>query len=217
MKYLLFGCLLSFTFFSCFNNQASDPNAVTAPPPETPGSEGITTTKMVLDSLTGRPTLAEKPINALSTAIGENPKKIADPIKPKLTPPNPRTAQEERVNRVLTTELWAVWSLIRIKRMPETRVNQGAWFKFKKDGTYEYGFWDEPISTGTWHFDGANALLNLDSKLKGDDRQWKLQMASTEDVMVWTGTEKFQTTDITLKLHRFYNVPKTRAELGVSE
>ena len=42
-------------------------------------------------------------------------------------------------------------------------------------------------------------------------------MGHGEEVMVWVGTEKFTTTDISLKLERFVNVPKTRAELGVPE
>ena len=218
MKFLITACLFSFIFATCQNKpQESTTDTTTAPPTQLPQTEGITTTSMIIDTLTGRPVMVEKPINALSASIGENPKRIVDPIEPVLIPPNPVTAQEQRVHRVLTTELWAVWSLIRIKKAKETRENQGAWFKFDPDGTYEYGFWDEPISTGTWYFDGTKGLLDLDSKMKGDDRQWKVQMASSEDVMVWVGTQKYATTDISMKLERFANVPKTRAELGVRE
>ena len=218
MKFLITACFFSLIFATCQNKPQEDPsNTTTAPPTQLPQTEGITTTTMVVDTMTGRPVMGEKPIQALSSAIGDNPKRIVDEIAPVLIPPNPTTAQEQRVHRVLTTELWAVWSLIRIKKVKETRANQGAWYKFSPDGTYEYGFWDEPISTGTWSFEGDKGLLNLDSKLKGDDRQWKVQMASSEDVMVWVGTERFHTTDISLKLERFANVPKTRAELGVTE
>ena len=217
MKYLFAVIFSSVLIFSCIKPKNENPDSVTPPPPQTISTEGISVTTQVIDTLTGRPKLAEKPISALSTAIGDNPIKIEDPIPPAKTPPNPQTEQEERVVRVLTTELWAVWSLVRIKRQAETRANQGAWYKFNKDGTYEYGFWDEEISSGTWYFDGKAGQLNLDSKLKGDDRQWKLQMGNSEDVMVWVGTQKFTTTDISLKLHRFYNVPKTRAELGVTQ
>ncbi len=217
MRYLLsaflFVCLIS----SCVNKAQDDPNETTAPPSQMPAIEGITTTTTVIDELTGQPVLGSKPIKSLSTAIGENPLKIEDPIPPKLVAPNPQTAQEQRVVRVLTTEYWSVWALVRIKDVPANRINQGAWFKFETDGTYKYGFWDETISTGTWTFDGTNALLNLDSKLKGDDREWRIQMGSDEDVMVWIGTEKYNTPDIQLKLMRFFNIPKTRAELGVTE
>ena len=217
MKFLITACLFSLIFATCQDKPQQITSETTAPPSQLPKTEGITTTTMVIDTLTGRPVMAEKPINALSAAIGENPKKIVDEVEPVLIPPNPLTAQEQRVHRVLTTELWAVWSLIRIKKVKDTRANQGTWFKFNPDGTYEYGYWDEPISTGTWFFDGPKALLNLDSKLKGDDRQWEVKMSSGEEVMVWVGTQKFSTTDISLKLERFANVPKTRAELGVSE
>ena len=217
MKYLMSAFLFSFLFATCLNTTKEDSNGLTAPPTQLPGSEGITSTVTVVDTLTGRPMLAEKPVNALSSAIGESPKRIIDQLMPKMTPPNPQTEQEKRVIRVLTQDLWAVWSLIRINDKPATRANQGTWFNFHEDGTYEYGFWDEPISGGTWHFDGKKAFLNLDSKLKGDDRQWKVQMGNGEQVMVWTGTERYTTTDISLKLEKFVNVPKTRAELGVRE
>ena len=217
MKYLIFSFVFSFLFSTCMKKPGEDPNAVTAPPQQKPGSDGIMTTTMVLDTLTGKPKVVEKPVNALSSAIGDSPKKVTDPISPVLIPPDPKTDQEERVHRVLTSDYWVVWSLIRIKDVPATRANQGAWFQFNKDGTYQYGFWDKPISTGTWHFDGRKGFLNLDSKLKGDDRQWKVQMGNGEQVMVWVGTEKYHTTDISLKLERFVNIPKTRAELGLPE
>ena len=194
-----------------------DGSNVTAQPQEMPGSDGIMEPTTVLDEATGKAKIAYRPVNPLSTAIGDSPIKKMDAMKPRATPPKAVTAQEQRVVRVLTTELWAVWALVRIKDQPANRQNQGAWFKFNPDGTYEYGFWDEPIGSGAWFFDGSTANLHLDSELQGDDREWRLQMGQDEDVMVWIGTDRFHTTDIQLKLERFANVPKTRAELGVTE
>ena len=215
MKYLFTICLCSILFFAC--DPPKNDATITTEPVQTPQNEGLTIEKMVVDTLTGKVSKAYKPMYSLSSAIGANPKKIVDPVPPKPSTIIPVTDQEKRVARTLATEIWVVWSLVRIKKQEETRANQGTWFKFNENGTYEYGFWEEPIGTGTWYFDGPNALLNLDANLKSDDRQWKLQMARTEDVMIWTGTEKYHTTDITMKLNRFYNVPKTRAELGVTE
>lgn len=221
MKYLITFCLLSLFILACdpkpIGETDNETTSTIADPVQEQQGDGLTIEKLAVDSITGEVFKAAKPIGALSSAIGPVPKAVVDPIPPKLTPPNPQTEQEKRVNQTLSTEIWVVWSLVRIKKQSETRANQGTWFKFNPDGTYAYGFWDQPIGNGTWYFDGPNGLLNMDANLKSDDRQWKLQMASTEDVMVWTGTEKFHTTDITLKLHRFYNVPKTRAELGVTE
>lgn len=217
MRYLLPVFLFGFFISSCINKSQDDSETPTAPPSQLPVTEGITTTTTVLDQLTGQPVIGVKPIKSLSTAIGENALKIEDPIPPKLVAPNPQTAQEQRVIRILTTEYWSVWALVRIKDVPANRENQGAWFKLETDGTYKYGLWDETISTGTWTFDGPNALLHLDSKLKGDDRDWRIQMGNDEDVMIWIGTEMYNTPDIQLKLMRFFNIPKTRAELGVTE
>lgn len=215
-KFLTSALLFITLALGCIKPTHTDPNAVTAPATQPQGTEGITEIVSVIDTM-GQVVLAEKPLDALSTAINPEPKMIVDPVAPVLSPNKPTTAQEERVVRILTTDVWVVWSLIRIKKPEETRINQGTWFRFKRDGTYEYGNWDKAISTGTWYFDPIQGFLNLDSKLKGDDRQWKLQMASSEDVMVWVGTPKFTTTDISLKLERFANVPLTRAELGVTQ
>ncbi len=216
MRLIFSTILFSFLLFSCIKKTQNDPSDLTAPPTQTPEIEGITTTVTVIDEVTGEPVLAEQPIKPLSTAIGENPFKKEDPIPPKLIAPNPQTDQEKRVVEVLTSDYWSVWALVKIKDVPANRENQGAYFKFHLDGTYEYGFWQEPISTGTWTFDGSTAHVHLDSKLKGDDREWRIQMASDGQTMVWIGTEKYHTPNIQLKLVRFVNLPQTRAELGVT-
>ncbi|HFA51565.1 MAG TPA: hypothetical protein ENJ95_21325 [Bacteroidetes bacterium] len=218
MKYLILLIAQTLLFSACNFGTKSTPALETETKHlGTLTQEGLATTVTITDPKTGNPIQAQRPVKALSAAIGDKPIVIIDPTPPKLSPPNPKTAQEQRVVRVLTTDIWCVWQLIRIKDMPANKRNQGVWFKFNIDGTYKYGIWDKTISEGTWSFDGKTAYLYLDSKLYGDDREWRIQMGSGEEVMIWIGTERFATTGIQLKLERFYTVPKDIKELRASK
>jgi hypothetical protein len=224
MKYLFLAFAISAALTNCNEEKKSDnPSTTTmsnAPTdvalPKTGGSNGTTETITVVDPATGRRAEAQRPKDALSTAISENPTMVKDPIAPKAVAPQPAGPQESRVVRVLTSNYWVVWALHRIKN-PSNKTNQGTWFKFNPDGSYDYGFFDKPIARGAWKFDPKTANLFLDSELAGDDREWNLKINSEEDIMVWVGTDKFHTTDIQLKLQNFLFIPKHRKEIGLED
>ena len=220
MRYFFSVLLLSFFIVSCGQeeNGTSEPETdVTQPPPALPGTDGVAETKVLIDETTGKPVLAEKPVNALSTMIGLSPKSKTDPIPPKYTAPQPQTAQEQRVVQVLTSNHWVVQTLIRINEKSANVQNQGAWFQFRPDGTYDYGFFTKKIGSGAWSFDGQNALLHLDSELLGDDREWSIKIGKEEDLMIWVGTERYTTTDIQMRLYNFIQIPRDRGEMGLEE
>lgn len=178
-------------------------------------ADGITEKTEVLDTITGRILKVDKPVAAISSAIGANPVVKVDPNKPVPVPPKPATPQQERIVRVLLSNYWIVQGLVKIKDNEATRVNPGAWFKFKPDGSYDYGHMQNNIGTGAWSLDGKSGTLHLDSPHIGDDREWKLQIAKSEDVMVWVGTERYHTTNITAKLINLLFIPKNRKEIGL--
>ncbi len=187
-----------------------------APPADlVPGEDGITTKIQVVDSLTGQVSMATKPVASLSAAIGANPIVKEDPNKPVPVPPTPQTAQQERIVRVLCSNYWIVQGLRRIKDDDAARANPGAWFKFRPDGSYDYGYMQNKIGTGAWSLDGQAGTLHCDAPLVGDDREWKLQIAKSEDVMVWTGTGRYHTSSITAKLINLLFIPKNRKEIGI--
>lgn len=181
------------------------------------GAPETTVPTTVIDPVTGQAVTVGKPIAALSTAISPNPSMTVDPVPIKIVAPDPKTPQESRVVRVLTTNYWSVWALSRIGDKPANRQNQGAWFKFNPDGTYQYGFFEKPIAKGAWTFDASTAKLHLDSELVGDDREWEIKIGNDEDVMVWVGTERYVTTSIQLKLISLLFIPKKRSELGLED
>lgn len=222
MKSLLSVLTLCLLLTACNDGTSTDQNPaenpdVTAQPPALPGTDGVTQTKVVIDETTGEPTLAEKPIYPLSSAIGPDPVQKIDPVEPVIVQPQPRTPQESRVNRVLTNNFWVVQTLIRIKDRPANTQNQGAWFQFKGDGTYDYGFFDKKIASGGWSFDGQTATLSLDSELIGDDREWEVKIGNEEDIMIWVGTERYRTNDTQMRLYNFLFKPKNRSEMGLKE
>lgn len=184
-------------------------------PPPNPGEEGVLENVRIVDTLTGNFHWGKKPMAALSSAIGANPIIKMDPKKPVPETPAPKTPQQERIVRVLVSNYWVVQGLVRINDKEASRSNPGAWYKFRPDGSYDYGYMQNTIGTGAWSLDGKSGTLLLDAPLTGDDREWKLQIAKTEDVMVWVGTERFTTTGINLKLLNLLFIPKNRKEIGL--
>lgn len=222
LLFLAFGMLI----FACkpdsqtTSNDPSinDPTIVkgTLPEPKAnPEEEGVLENVRIVDTLTGNFHWGKKPLAALSSAIGANPVIKIDPKKPVPTPPKPTSPQQERIVRVLLSNYWVVQGLVRIRDKEASRSNPGAWFKFQPDGSYTYGYMQNTIGTGAWSLDGQKGTLHLDAPLIGDDREWTLQIAKSEDVMVWVGTERYTTTGTNLKLLNLLFIPKNRKEIGL--
>jgi hypothetical protein len=214
---LLLAC--SLFLFACQNDNASTEiksSKNPAPPSDlTVDADGIMQTIQVVDTVTGNFHIGKKPVAALSSAISPNPIIKIDPVKPVPTPPSPETPQQQRIVKVLTANYWVVQGLVRIRDKEASRSNPGAWFKFNPDGSYEYGYMQNKIGIGAWNIDGQKGSLHLDAPLVGDDREWTLQIAKTEDVMVWVGTERYNTTGTNLKLLNLLFIPKNRKEIGL--
>ena len=238
MKHLFLLFLLGTLLAACNDDTtATETGTATTKPAETPETtppataqdtsqegkvmpfttDGIMETISIVDSATQKVIKVQRPVNPLSTAIGPNPLKKTDPVKPVVVKPTPATPQESRVLRVLTNNYWIVWGLLRINDQAATRQNQGTWFKFNEDGSYEYGFFENKVGSGGWRFDGKAARIYLDSELYGDDREWKVLISSDEDQMVWVGTPEQHTTAIQMKLQNFLFIPKKRSEIGLPD
>ncbi|MBI5917194.1 MAG: hypothetical protein HY842_17625 [Bacteroidetes bacterium] len=220
MKYLFFFLAFSMLCFACKDEPKTATTATDDGNPKPPADlslseNGITQTVQVVDTVTGKVYKTERPIAAISTAIGANPIVKEDPVKPVPLPPLPKTPQETRVARVLMSNYWVVQGLVRIKDKQASFDNPGAWFKFNADGSYDYGYLEKKIGSGAWTIDGLKATVHLDAPLVGDDREWRMQIAKTEDVMVWVGTDRYHTASINMKLINLLFIPKNRKEMGL--
>lgn len=155
----------------------------------------------------------------LSCNNGETGGSKEGKAKVNITPPNPKTPQQTRVIRVLTTNYWIVNMFIQIKHHELNRVNQGRWYKFNKDGTFEVGRFSETISKGGWRFyySGEDALVELDAENPEEDGAWKIKIASDESIMIWVGTEQYGSNSIQQRLENLLFIPKNRKEMGLDE
>lgn len=219
IKHLLLCLTLGLMANACNrDSNANTSKASPAPPADlTAGTDGIMEKTTIIDPVSGSPVEGERPVQAISTAIAPEPTMKKDDKVPVPTPPNPQTPQESRVVRVLTTNYWIINALIKINDKPAYRQNQGAWFKFNTDGSYEYGYFENKIAKGAWTFDGKTATLAMDSELVGDDREWSIKIGSDEDIMVWVGTERYHTTGTQCRLQNFLFIPKNRKEIGLPD
>ncbi|MCB0522159.1 MAG: hypothetical protein H6577_14115 [Lewinellaceae bacterium] len=221
IKHLLLCLTLGLMANACNRDSKTNSGTATAtpaPPADlTTDGDGITEKTTFIDPVSGSPVEGERPVQALSTAIAPEPTTTKDTKVPTPVEPQPKTPQESRVVRVLTTNYWIVTALIKINDKPANRQNQGAWFKFHPDGSYEYGYFENKIGTGAWTFDGKSAILSMDSALLGDDREWSIKIGSDEDIMIWVGTERYLTTGTQARLQNYLFIPKNRKEIGLPD
>lgn len=99
-----------------------------------------------------------------------------------------------------------------------SRAGQGRWYKFKPDGTFESGRWEDQVwGSGNWYFrseDGKN-IIRLDSEVDAEDTEWEVQ-GMTESAMSWSGTQTYDNAGVILKALSLMTVP-TRAQFNFQE
>ncbi|RMF22331.1 MAG: hypothetical protein D6765_14410 [Bacteroidetes bacterium] len=131
--------------------------------------------------------------------------------------PPPVNEEEARARRALTNNYWVVNFFHRIRDPQANRANQGRWYKFNPDGTYECGQFEKTFCKGKWRLflEGNRARLDLDAEIPEEDGEWMMQMASTEDIMIWVGTERYGTNNVQMRLENLLFIPKNRQEMGL--
>ncbi|GEM_PF-1952820 len=131
--------------------------------------------------------------------------------------PNNQSEQSKKVLQFLTQDFWVITAWVEQLDPQLNRKNQGRYFQFKPDGSFVSGQWGQQKAQGTWTFNGKTALLYLDSSTDDEDGEWRIQMSKDGSVMIWVGTERFNTSHIQVKLEHLLFTPKDRAELGLKD
>lgn len=131
--------------------------------------------------------------------------------------PNNQSEQSKQVLQYLTSNYWVITAWVEHLDPELNRKNQGRYYKFNPDGTFESGQWGKKTGAGTWTFNGRTGLLYLDSSVDGEDGEWRIQINKDGSVMIWVGTERFNTTHIQTKLENLLFTPKNRQELGLKD
>lgn len=69
------------------------------------------------------------------------------------------------------------------------QAHRGKWYRFYKDGTFEYGIFEKNIDKGTWSYDLTNETLFTKTQDGKETMQWRSMMSSTRDKLVLVGPE----------------------------
>jgi hypothetical protein len=133
-----------------------------------------------------------------------------------LPPLNPGTSQ---LVTLLSTEYW-VFEFYVVEDPVARQANRGRWFKFKSDGTFINGHWQEQTGYGSWRLEEDKedkTIIHVDNIYNSQDAQWEIQGISQEkDVMTWVGVNRTPTAGSILKVINLSARP-TKAQFGVEE
>ncbi|MEO1712529.1 MAG: hypothetical protein AAFU60_04255 [Bacteroidota bacterium] len=108
--------------------------------------------------------------------------------------------QTSKVLRILSTNFWITEAYVKIREPEAHAANRGIWYKFEKDGRFTSGRWLESTGTGTWTYDPQNLLLHIDSTNDEEDQEYKMQISSDEQIMIWIGTERYAISGVQRKM-----------------
>ena len=129
------------------------------------------------------------------------------------------TEQMQRITNTLVKDYWVCTAYVKIKEPAANRANQGNWYQFMADGTFTFGHFTETLTKGSWTFAYKDNFGQV--RLAADDPAysglWNVQINETEDIMIWVGSQEFQTNSIQQKLENLLFIPKNRKELGLKE
>ena len=64
------------------------------------------------------------------------------------------------------------------------------WIKFNRNGSFESGGSPHGYNDGNWEFDTEKLVLFLDSKVEGDDSEWKISFEDNKTIWRGIGTPR---------------------------
>ena len=159
------------------------------------------------------------------TSKAESTKKETQttPVATTPTPSPPSNAQSElKQEKPLTTHaqqfygnaLWHYDAAVVIKDPEKSKSYTGKWVKFYPNNTLETGFYDGPVTQGSWAIDeAANILTILESGEHPTYSEWKVKTSSSsEAIMIWVGTKRFGLNNTQIKMLRHNNKPSNKKE-----
>lgn len=131
----------------------------------------------------------------------------------------PDSPQMERVKRVLTTNYWVNTAYFKMSEKDANKKNQGNWYQFNPNGTFTFGHFEDELAKGAWKFDykdGSIGQVHLQAENTDYSGLWSVKIGSDEDMMIWVGTEAYNTNGVQQRLENLMFIPKNRKELGMN-
>ena len=139
------------------------------------------------------------------------------------TTPPPPSAQncysgldtlEKKVFDILAKDYWVVTGFHKIGDKGASKTQKGRWYQFLSDCTFTVGHFDKVISTGTWSLEANATHVRLDAEQMIEDGLWRMQIKTDGSMMVFVGTEQYQTNSIQQRLENLMFAPKNPKEMG---
>lgn len=125
---------------------------------------------------------------------------------------NPKT-------QLLLRTFWVAEHWVNHADNSQNLPNKGRWWRFKEDGTFTFGQWQQQLTYGSWvvHFDGDKELIHMDAANDEYDMEFHMQAVSQlKDYMAWAGTGTYDQKRIAVKATSLLTMP-TKAQFGIAE
>ena len=103
-----------------------------------------------------------------------------------------------------TTLLWQYDAAVVTNDFEKGKDYLGKWIKFHPDRTLETGFYNGPITKGSWAFDEENQVITFTEEgERPTTNEFRIKTsASSDDIMIWVGTKRFNQNNIQIKMLR---------------
>jgi hypothetical protein len=101
---------------------------------------------------------------------------------------------DSRVSKIVQTNLWMFEHYISYTDFENGKKNRGRWIWFKRDGTFESGYWEQKTGSGSWYLEegGKYPVLKIDSFNDAEDSAWEMQGIPTDaSEMSWVGVKDY--------------------------
>lgn len=143
---------------------------------------------------------------ATTETIGETPT-LGTKFKPKNAP-----GMTEPKN-VIANGIWVIEGYIAIGEDNAQKNNQGRWFNFTTEGSYERGRFGEKNGSGKWTYDEKANLLTLEDSDASQNMQFNANITPSGETIIIIGTNRYNQTHIQGKMVVQENYP-TKAQFN---
>ena len=121
-----------------------------------------------------------------------------------------------RETSLLARDYWVFEFYVVPNDREASQAGKGRWYKFKPDGSFESGHWNQKLGSGSWGigFRKEGTILHIDSSNDAEDSEYIIQANASGDEMSWVGTPTYEQSGIMLKAIHLLTQP-TKAQFGL--
>lgn len=128
----------------------------------------------------------------------------------------PVVAPDTPLSKILQTNIWMIEYYISSSDFEGGKKNRGRWYTFKKDGTFDSGYWEKKTSSGSWYVEelGKYPIVKIDAFNDAEDSAWEIQGIPADPYeMSWVGAKDYPNYGDLVKMFNMLT-PPTKAQFG---